>query len=114
VSDWHDPDDADPFIPVWEGPTTDAQLLRLSLEEAHVPVELGDALNPGEARVMVPRSYLGEVRDVISGAQAKWPKVIVDTEDGFDLNPWIRLAFVALAAIVLAVIVLTVFLRGNL
>lgn len=107
MSDWHDPDDADPFIPVFEGPTTDAQLLRLQLEEAHVPVELDDAPSPGEARVMVPRSYLAEVRDVLEGNQARWPEVTVRTGDGFDLNPKMRLAFVAMAAVVLVVIVLT-------
>jgi hypothetical protein len=103
---WHDPDDPDPFIPVWEGPTTDAQLLRLQLEEAHVPCELDDGLNPGEARVMVPRSYLAEVSAVIKGTQAKWPDVSVHTEDGLAIDPRIRLAFVAVAAIVLVVIIL--------
>ncbi len=107
MSDWHDPDDDDPFIPVWEGATTDAHLLRLQLEEAHVPVEFGDALNPGEARVMVPRSYLAEVKDVIQGNQARWPKLTVATEDGFDVNPKWRLAFVLVAAVALFVIVYT-------
>ena len=107
MSDWHDPDDEDPFIPVWEGPTTDAEMLRLQLEESHVPVEFGDALNPGEARVMVPRSYLGEVKDVITGSQARWPEVTVRTEHGFDLDPRLRLAFVAMAALVLVVLVIT-------
>ena len=106
MSDWHDPDDPDPFIPVWEGATTDAHALRIQLEEAHVPVELGDALNPGEARVMVPRSYLAEVKDVIQGNQARWPSVTVRTGDGFDLNPKLRLAFVAMAAVVLLLLVL--------
>jgi hypothetical protein len=107
MSDWHDPDDADPFVPVFEGPTTDAQLIRMQLEEAHVPVELGDALNPGEARVMVPRSYLAEVRDVLQGTQAKWPEVTVRTADGFDLDPRWRLAFVVMAVAVLVVLVYT-------
>jgi hypothetical protein len=79
----------------------------MQLEESHVPVELGDALNPGEARVMVPRSYLSEVKDVITGVAAKWPDVTVRTEDGFDLDPRMRLVFVAMAAIVLAVLVIT-------
>lgn len=108
MSDWHDPDDPDPFIPVFEGPTTEAQLLRLRLEEAHLPVELGDALNPGEARVMVPRSYLAEVKDVLEGVQARWPEVTVRTADGgFDLDPRLRLAFVAMAAVVLVILVFT-------
>jgi hypothetical protein len=104
---WHDPDDPDPFIPVWEGPTTDAQLLKFQLEEAHVPVELDDALNPGEARVMVPRSYLSEVSDVIKGAQARWPSAIVDTDDGLAIDPRLRVAFVVMAAVVLVVLVIT-------
>jgi hypothetical protein len=106
MSDYYDPDDPDPFIPVWEGPTPDAQLLRMQLEEGHVPVELGDAPSPGEARVMVPRSYLEEVKDVIQGNQARWPTVTVDTANGFDLNPKLRLAFVAMAAVVLLFLVL--------
>ena len=104
---WHDPDDPDPFVPVWEGPYLDAQRLRMQLEEGHVPVELDDAASPGEARVMVPRSYLSEVRDVITGSQAKWPAVTVKTSDGFDLDPRLRLAFVVMAALVLAVLIYT-------
>lgn len=107
MSDLYDPDDRDPFVVVWEGATIDAQALRLRLEEGHVPVELGDVPTPGEARVMVPRSYLSEVRDVIRGTQARWPSVSVQTQRGLDLDPRLRLAFIVMAAVVLIVLVIT-------
>ena len=106
MSDYYDPDDDDPFVVVWEGPTFEAQALRMRLEEGHVPVELGDVPTPGEARVMVPRSYLSEVKDVISGTAARWPSVSVQTERGLDVDPRLRLAFVVMAAVVVVVLVL--------
>jgi hypothetical protein len=94
-------DDADPFVPVWEGPYVEAEHLRLRIEEAHIPVNFGDALLTGHARVQVPRSYLAEVQDVIAGVQASWPRVTTETADGFDWKPGIRLALIVVAAIVL-------------
>lgn len=107
---FHDPDDADPFIPAWEGAYTDAQLLRIQLEEAHVPVELDDANEPGRARVMVPRSYIAEVRDVISGNQARWPQITSDAGGGSDIDPRLRLAFAAMAVVVVVAMVLAAVL----
>ncbi len=68
-------DEEDPFVPVWEGPFIDAELVKMRIEEAHIPVDFGDALLPGHARVEVPRSYLAEVRDVIAGSAAPWPQI---------------------------------------
>jgi hypothetical protein len=102
-------EDEDPFVPVWEGPTFEAEHLRLTLESAHIPVEFGDALLPGQARVEVPRSYLAEVQDVLRGAQARWPEITQETDDGFDLKPTLRLALVAMAVVVVLIIVLAAF-----
>jgi len=106
-------DDDDPFIPVWEGPYLDAELVKLRLEEAHVPVEYGDALLPGHARIQVPRSYLTEVRDVITGASAKWPEVSEHGPGGVRVKPSIQFGTKATAAVVIlltvAIILLAVF-----
>ncbi len=102
-------DEDDPFVPVWEGPFFEAEHLRLRLEAAHIPVDYGDALQTGHARVEVPRSYLGEVRDVLEGVQARWPEVTRATEDGFDYHPALRIALVAMAVLALVFIALTVF-----
>ena len=101
-----DPEDQDPFVPVWEGPYIEAERVRLRIEAAHIPVEFGDALLTGHARVQVPRSYLEEVRDVISGAAASWPEVTRATADGFDWRPGIRIALVLMAAVALLFVVL--------
>src|SRR5688572_29611236 len=92
-------DDADPFVPVWEGPYLEAEHLRLRIEAEHIPVEFGDALLPGQARVQVPQSYLEEANSVISGTQAKWPTVTQETPDGFDYRPSVRLALIVMAAV---------------
>jgi hypothetical protein len=104
-----DNEDPDPFVPVWEGPYFEAEHLRVRLEAAHIPVDFGDALLTGHARVEVPRSYLTEVRDVLDGVQAHWPEVTRSTDDGFDWKPNLRLAFIAMALVVLLIIALAAF-----
>ena len=101
-----DYDEEDPFVPVWEGPYIEAEHLRIRIEAEHIPVEFGDALLPGQARVQVPRSYLEEATDVISGTQAKWPTITRETSDGFDWKPGIRLALVAMAAVAVFFVIL--------
>ena len=97
-------DDEDPFTPVWEGPYLDAEFVKLRLEEAHIPVEYGDALLPGHARVEVPRSYLAEVRDVIAGNAATWPEVSEHGPTGVRVKPAIALSSRAVAALLVAVL----------
>jgi hypothetical protein len=104
-----DAHDDDPFVSVWEGPTFEADHVRIRLEAEHIPVELGEALEVGHARVEVPRSYLTEVRDVLNGVQARWPEITRATSDGFDLRPDIRLALVAMALIALLVLAFFAF-----
>ncbi len=93
-------EEGDPFVAVWEGPYIEAEHVRLRIEDAHIPVEFGDALLTGHARVQVPRSYLAEAHDVLEGVQASWPEVTRATADGFDWRPGIRLALVLVAAVV--------------
>jgi hypothetical protein len=101
-----DYDDADPFVPVWEGPYIEAEHLRLLIEAEHIPVDFGDALLPGHARVQVPRSYLEEATNVMSGTQAKWPTVTKETADGLDWRPGIRLALFVMAAVAVFFVIL--------
>ena len=55
----------DAFVPVWEGPYIEARERMTWLEEAHIPVDLGDALLPGQARVEVQRGYEAEAREIM-------------------------------------------------
>lgn len=93
-------DHEDPFIPVWEGPTPQAQALMRRIQSRHIPVELDDALEVGHARVVVPRSYLEDVRDVVLGLVPELPEVSIETNDGLDWKPALKIA-IAVTAIVL-------------
>lgn len=110
TTDWEPkplPDHDDPFVPIWEGTTLEAEHMRLRIEAEHIPVEFGEALEAGHARVQVPRSYLEEARDVLAGQRASWPPEITEaTSDGFDWKPAARLALVVVA---IALILLLLF-----
>ncbi|MEX2539966.1 MAG: hypothetical protein WD646_15065 [Actinomycetota bacterium] len=58
--------DEEVWVPVWEGPFVEAQNPLQILERAHIPVDLGDAAEPGRARVEVPPGYAEEAREVLS------------------------------------------------
>ena len=60
-----DPRD-DMFVPVWEGPFVEAERLMRRLESAHIPVDLGEALEAGRARVEVPPGYVEEAIEVMN------------------------------------------------
>lgn len=100
-----DPSDDD-LISIWEGPTPEAERVRTVLEAAHIPVDLDDATNVGEARVVVPRSYLTDARDAVRNSDGSWPDP-VDHRDGFDWSPGVKLTLV-IVAIVLIVLLLFV------
>lgn len=97
----------DPFIPIWEGPTPDAQDIVRKVQSRHIPVELGDALQVGHARVEVPRSYLAEVRDVLYGIAGELPEITDDTLDGFDWKPALKVAIVLTAALLVLLLIIT-------
>jgi hypothetical protein len=99
----------DPFIPIWEGPTPDAQDIMRKVQSRHIPVELGDALEVGHARVEVPRSYLAEVRDVLYGIVPELPEITDETPDGFDWKPALKAAIILTAALLVLMLVITSF-----
>lgn len=98
VADVAEPEDRgeDPFVPVWEGPTTEAARIAEVIERSHIPVDLGEATETGHSRVEVPRSYIVEAKDAMAGRGTTWPTPIAD-ETGFDWRPGVRLALVIVA-----------------
>ena len=95
----------DPFITIWEGPTPEANDLLRKIQSRHIPVELDDALEVGHARVLVPRSYLVDVRDVVLGIVPELPEVSVETALGLDWKPAIKIAIAATAIVLLLLLV---------
>jgi hypothetical protein len=102
-------DHEDPFVPIWEGPTPVAHDIMRKVQSRHIPVELGDALEVGHARVEVPRSYLAEVRDVLQGVASELPDITDETPDGYDWKPVLKLAIIGLAALLVLALLLTSF-----
>ncbi len=90
-----DPDDAifiepraardhdDPFTPVWEGPTTEASQRARRIEQAHIPVDLGEAEEPGRSRIEVPRSYIVEAIDLLEEGAGMLP---LEAPEGLDMD----------------------------
>lgn len=95
----------DPFISIWEGPTPEAAKVARRIEDAHIPVDLDEATEVGHSRIVVPRSYIEEARDVLTGRAAVWPSPISD-DPAFDFKPLFRLALVIVALGLLILIVL--------
>jgi hypothetical protein len=88
--------DEDPFVPIWEGPTTEAVRLAEVIERNHIPVDLGEATQVGHSRVEVPYSYANEARDALErGPESGRPPV--GGESDVDWGPLIRLALVIVA-----------------
>lgn len=102
-------EEEDPFVPIWEGPTIEAEYIRVRIEAEHIPVDLDEALLSGHSRVAVPRSYLDEVRAVLEGSQARWPEITHEGAGGFDWKPGYRLAFIAMALLALLVMAFLAF-----
>ncbi|HYZ92263.1 MAG TPA: zinc ribbon domain-containing protein [Actinomycetota bacterium] len=100
-----DPDEPDPFVPIWEGPTPEAAQLARRIEAAHIPVDLGEALEAGHSRVEVPRSYLTEARDALAGRAPVWPSAI-GRDSTLDWHPSVRLALVIVAVGLIVLILL--------
>ena len=96
--------DAGDFVPVWEGPYADASERMRWLEQAHVPVDLGDGLVAGTARVEVARGYEDEAREIMqSGPKAGgWDMPLLDTADPVFLRWRYFIALLILVGIVAA------------
>lgn len=97
--------DGDPFVPIWEGPTPEAARIARRIEDAHIPVDLGEATEVGHSRVEVPRSYLAEARRALAGDALSWPSGI-GRDAAFDWNPTVRLALVIVAVGLIVLILL--------
>lgn len=122
-----DPDDAiftepraarehsDPFVPIWEGPTPEAEALRRQLERSAIPVDLGEALEPGRARIQVPSSYSDEARGILDdrGFEAILapPEPLgpdeLSLEDPGSWPTWLRVGLWAIALILILGLIFT-------
>lgn len=101
-------DHEDPFVPIWEGPTTEADALLRLLEAAAIPVDLGEAAQPGRARIEVPDSYTEEAYGLLDdrGFEALLapPEVPTAQELSGLEGGWPAWARIALWAVVILVI----------
>jgi hypothetical protein len=89
------------FVPVWEGTYAEARERLTWLEEAHIPVDLGDALLPGHARVEVARGYEDEAQEIMrDGPRAGWDMPLLDPADPVFLRWRYLIALLILVAIV--------------
>lgn len=104
VPDPEAPPDEDPFVPIWEGPTAEAHRLVGLIERAHIPVDLGDANEPGRARIEVPLSYVDEARDALA---AEPTEIETIARPAFDWTPAVRLALVVVVATLILMMVFT-------
>jgi hypothetical protein len=94
--------DDDPLVSIWEGPTPEAERVLAVIESAHIPVDLSDATNVGQARVVVPRSYLRDAQDALRGSDGTWPAPIPGDEgSGFDWPPGVKLTLVIVAVVLI-------------
>jgi hypothetical protein len=93
-------------VPVWEGPYAEARERMTWLEAAHIPVDLGDALSPGEARIEVPGEYADDARTIMrhGPTEQSWVPLIDPTAPSFSM--WkIALVVLVLVAIVLTLVI---------
>ena len=91
------------FVSVWEGPYVEAQERLRWLEEAHIPVDLGDALLPGRARVEVAAGYAEEARLIMGSGPLESSPPYPALTPSSGSNVWkVALAVILVAALVLA------------
>jgi hypothetical protein len=95
-------DDAEDFVPVWEGPYAEASARMSWIEAALIPVDLDDGSAPGRASVVVPSAYVREAQGVLAGGQ---PPVRRAHRSG-GIAPWHVALAVILVLVLLAAIVL--------
>lgn len=108
-------DHSDPFVPIWEGPTQEAEALLRQLEASAIPVDLGEAPQPGRARLEVPRSYADEARGILDqrGFDAILAPPSPPTADELSLEDpgswptWVRVGLWAIAIVLILGLILT-------
>lgn len=99
----------DPFVSIWEGPTTEAQALLQAVEASSIPVDLDEAADLGRSRLQVPRSYVEEARGILDaqGFEALLAPPPAPTEEDLSLEDpgswpmWIRVAIGVVAALII-------------
>lgn len=107
----------DPFVPIWEGPTLEANALARLLERSHIPVDLGEAMSSGWSRLEVPRSYVPEAEGLIDGEGQDIPPYDFPLDDpsaeaelhgrtSVGLSTMSRSAIVVIVLIIVAMLVL--------
>jgi hypothetical protein len=103
-------DDSDPFVPVWEGPTTRGLDLLRRLEAASIPCDTDEALEAGRLRLQVPRSYLAEAQLALQ-TEAPAPTGMDDDDDepvaDTGWSPAVRIAILVIALLLVAVLLLS-------
>jgi hypothetical protein len=100
-----DDDLDDVFVPVWEGPYAEASERLSWLQDAHIPVDLGEALLAGQARVEVQRGYEDEAREIMrDGPRPGLAIPLLDPSDPVFLRWRYFIAVLVLLAIVLALV----------
>jgi len=113
----------DPFTTIWEGLSTQGSVLARQLQAASIPVDMGEAAEPGNMRLEVPRSYVREAYGVLDRAgenpvPASGDYDADDDEDGEEFSstralesagwpPAVRVLLMLIVAIVVAALVLT-------
>ena len=98
--------DAGDFVPVWEGPYAEASERLGWLERSHIPVDLGDATLPGNARVEVARGYEDEARQIMQDGPkvGGWDMPLLDTSDPVFMRWRYFIALLILVGIVAAIV----------
>jgi hypothetical protein len=87
---------------VWEGLYAEASERLAWLEEAHIPVDLGDALLPGQARVEVPPEYAAEAREIMQRGPGSTSSIpLLDPS-----APWFTGWKIAVAVLIVVAIVI--------
>ncbi len=97
-----EPPDPEEFVPIWEGPTPEASRLAELIQRMHIPVDLGEALESGHARIEVPRAYVEDAREALAGSGVVTPLPLVD----FDWGTAARIALVIVALLLIVLLVL--------
>lgn len=101
-------DTEDEFVAIWEGPTPEGREMGAKLAAAHIPVEYGEAAEPGRTRLEVPRSYIDEAYATLdvstSVTQSYHRDAPADVRRSWSPAVKVAVAFVVLALVVVLVL----------
>jgi len=92
-------------VPVWEGPYAEASERLSWLERANIPVDLGEAVLAGHARVEVERGYETEAREIMRDGPPTGPQIpLLDTSDPVFMRWRFAIALLILIAILVTIL----------